>query len=133
MSDARTSDDAMSNWAMALACAPHVLQGATIDSPEMIQRLADNSASLHGLVAYIRENYEADDIDSALLDWDIDLLAGASSFLYRNLGLSEEATIDRMGRLSGAMKGTAKYMDANHLETWSAIRQRAERTEPLAA
>ena len=128
-----TSDDAMGNWAMALACAPHVLQGATIDSPDMIRRLADSSASLHGLVAYIRENCEADEFESALLDWDIDLLAGASSFLYRNLGLSEDATIDRMKRLSGAMMGTAKYMEGDHLQTWSNIREQAERTKPLAA
>jgi len=133
MSNVRTSDNAMENWAMALACAPHVLQGATIDSPDMIQRLADSSASLHGLVAYVRENYDTDDSESALLDWDIDLLAGASSFLYRNLGLSEDATIDRMHRLSGAMKGTAKYMEGCQLDTLKDVRRQAKRTPPLAA
>ena len=133
MSDMRMSDDAMSNWAMALACAPHVLEGATIDNPDMIQHLADSSASLHGLVAYVRDNYDTDNVDTAMLDWDLDLLAGASSFLYRNLGLSEDATVDRLRRLSGAMMGTAKYMEANQLETWSSIRRQAERTDPLAA
>lgn len=133
MSDMRMSDDAMSNWAMALACAPHVLEGATIDNPDMIQHLADSSASLHGLVAYVRDNYDTDNVDTAMLDWDLDLLAGASSFLYRNLGLSEDATVDRLRRLSGAMMGTAKYMEANQFETWSSIRRQAERTDPLAA
>lgn len=125
--------DAMSNWAVALATAPHVLEGGTIDNPQMIQRLADSSASLHGLVAYIREHYEADELSTARLDWDIDLLGGASAFLYRNLGLSEEAAVDRLKRLSGAMMGTAKYMEGDHLQTWSDIRREAEKTGPLAA
>ncbi len=131
MTTINRNDDAMGTWALALACAPHVLEGATIDNPDMIQRLADSSASLHGLVAFIRENYQITEAETAMLDWDLDLLAGASSFLYRNLGLSEDATIERMRRLSGAMQGTARYMEGDPVATWSSIRREAKAASPL--
>ncbi len=126
-------DDAMGNWVTALAAAPHVLQGAWLDDPSSIQALADSSASLHGLVAYVRENHAVLDAERALLDWDLDLLAGACTFLYRNLGLSEDDTLERMGRLSGAMQGTARYMDKDPLETWARIRHEAEEARSIAA
>ncbi len=127
------NDDAMGNWVTALAAAPHVLQGAWLDDPTGIRALADSSASLHGLVAYVRENHAVLDAERALLDWDLDLLAGACTFLYRNLGLSEDDTLERMGRLSGAMQGTARYMDTDPLETWAHVRHKAEKARAVAA
>ena len=120
-------DDAMENWVNALAVAPHVLQGAWLDDPAAVHSLADSSASLHGLVAYVKDNHAVLDAERALLDWDLDLLAGACTYLYRNLGLSEDDTLERIGRLSGAMQGTARYMDSDPLETWARIRDRADR------
>lgn len=124
-------DDAMENWVHALAVAPHVLQGAWLDDPAAVQSLADSSASLHGLVAYVKDNHSVLDAERALLDWDLDLLAGACTFLYRNLGLSEDDTMERMCRLSGAMQGTARYMDTDPLETWARIRDRADRASVM--
>jgi hypothetical protein len=126
-------DDAMGNWVTALASAPHVLQGAWLDDPSSIRALADSSASLHGLVQYVRENHAVLDAERALLDWDLDLLAGACTFLYRNLGLSEDDTLERMGRLSGAMQGTARYMDTDPLATWAQVRNKAEQARAIAA
>lgn len=126
-------DDAMSNWVTALAAAPHVLQGAWLDDPSGIRALADSSASLHGLVTYVRENHAVLDAERALLDWDLDLLAGACTFLYRNLGLSEDNTRERMGRLSGAMQGTARYMDVDPLQAWVQVRNKAEKARAIAA
>lgn len=120
-------DDAMENWVHALAVAPHVLQGAWLDDPTAARSLADSSASLHGLVAYVKDHHAVLDAERAMLDWDLDLLAGACTFLYRNLGLSEDDTLERMGRLSGAMQGTARYMDTDPLETWARVRDRADR------
>ena len=125
------NDDAMSNWAMALAAAPHVLQGANIDNPEKIRRLADSTASLHGLVAFVLENYPSDDSEVAVLEWDADLLAGASSFLYRNLGLSQMDTAERIQRFSGGMRGTAAYMEIDPKQAWQSVRKAAERVVPI--
>ncbi len=126
-------DDAMENWVAALATAPHVLQGAVLDDPANIQLLADSSASLHGLVAFIYDQHAVLDVEKSLLEWDLDLLAGASGFLYRNLGLSEEQSMERLGRLSGAMQGTARYLDTDPLTIWSRVRNRAEKNRTLAA
>jgi hypothetical protein len=125
-------DDALANWSRALACAPHVVVRATVDEPDRIQRLADHSASLFGLLNYVYENYDVSGNELAELEWDIDLLSGASSFLYRNLGLSSEATVTRIQRLSGAMMGTAQYMDRDPLEAWQQVRAAAT-TLPVAA
>ena len=124
--------NALSSWAVALACAPHVLEGANIDDPEKIRRLADSAASLHGLVHYVIENCATDDADYAKLAWDCDLLAGASSFLYRNLGLSPQDSAARINRLSGGMRGTAKHMEIDPLETWQSVRREAADAAPTA-
>ena len=125
-------DDALANWSRALASAPHVVVRASVDQPDKIQRLADHSASLFGLVNYVYENYEVSGNELAELEWDIDLLSGASSFLYRNLGLSSEDAVARIQRLSGAMMGTAQYMDRDPLEAWHQVRQAATEL-PIAA
>lgn len=125
-------DDAMSNWALALACAPHVLQGAAIDNPEKIRRLADSTASLHGLVNFVLENYPIEESELAVLEWDADLLAGASSFLYRNLGLSQIDTAERMRRFSGGMMGTAAHMNVDPKQAWQSVRAEASRVPPIA-
>lgn len=124
--------DALTNWSRALACAPHVVLRAAIDEPDKIQRLADDSACLFGLVSYVYENYPIAGLELVELEWDIDLLSGASSFLYRNLGLSSEDAVARIQRLSGAMMGTAQYMDRDPLEAWHEVRQAATRL-PAAA
>ena len=125
-------EDAFSNWSRALACAPHVVLRASIDEPDKIQRLADDAASLFGLVNFVRDNYAVSGNELAELEWDIDLLMGASSFLYRNLGLSGEDTVARIQRLSGAMMGTAQFMDRDPIETWHQVREQAT-TQQLAA
>ena len=124
--------DALTNWSQALASAPHVIVRAAIDEPDKIRRLADSAASLHGLVHYIIENYAVADDERAELLWDEDLLESASSFLYRNLGLSIADTASRLQRMSGAMMGTARYMDPDPLLAWQAVR-RAVATATFAA
>ena len=121
-------EDALSNWTQALASAPHVVVHAAIDEPEKIQRLADSAASLHGLVHYIIENYDIAGPEKAELEWDVDLLMGASSFLYRNLGLSSMDTYARIERMSGAMMGTARYMETDPREAWQSVRRAAAST-----
>jgi hypothetical protein len=131
MNATRTRDDALTNWSRALASAPHVVVRAAIDEPEMIQRLADSTASLHGLLNYIIENYPVADQERVELEWDVDLLEGASSFLYRNLGLSTQDTAARLERLSGAMRGTARYMHPDPLEIWQSVRRAADAAPPI--
>ena len=121
-------DDALTNWSHALASAPHVVVRAAVDDPNSIQRLADNAASLHGLAHYVRDHYAVSGHELANLEWDIDLLEGASSFLYRNLGLSMVDTTARLQRLSGAMMGTAHHMDHDPMEAWQSVRRAAEQS-----
>jgi hypothetical protein len=126
-----TREDALTNWSQALASAPHVVTRAAIDEPRSIQRLADSAASLHGLVHYIIENYAVGDDELAELEWDVDLLEGASSFLYRNLGLSVYDTKARLDRMSGAMMGTARYMQPDPLEAWQSVRRAVAKAPPI--
>ena len=121
-------EDALTNWSQALASAPHVVLRAAVDEPQKIQRLADSAASLQGLLSYIIENYEVAEQERAELEWDVDLLRGASSFLYRNLGLSSFDTVARIERMSGAMMGTARYMETDPLEAWLSVRRAAALT-----
>ena len=123
------SFDAVSNWARALASAPHVLEGAAVDDPERLRRLADSAASLQGLVNFVLENCASDEWDVAELEWDYELLVGASTRLYRNLGLSDSESFERMQRLSGGMMGTARHMAIDPMTTWRSVRDAASRTE----
>ncbi|MDJ0940115.1 MAG: hypothetical protein QNJ00_10150 [Woeseiaceae bacterium] len=123
------SFDAVNNWARALASAPHVLEGAAVDDPERLRRLADSAASLHGLVHYVLENCASDDWDVAELEWDYELLVDASTRLYRNLGLSDTESVERMQRLSGGMMGTARHMAIDPMTTWRSVRDVASRAD----
>ena len=135
MNTIQQGENALTQWSQSLASAPHVVLRAAVDEPQKIQRLADGAASLHGLMHYVRENYTISGHDLASLEWDIDLVQGASAFLYRNLGLSAEDSAARIKRLSGAMQGTARYMDHDPLETWLSVRAQASSTmfETVAA
>lgn len=119
-------NDALENWSHALASARYAITRAAIDEPSRIQRLADSTASLHGLAHYVVDTYPMTRTERAELEWDLDLLAGASSVLYRNLGLSTNDTLARLERLSGAMRGTARHMDRDPLEAWHSVRRRAK-------
>ena len=69
--------------------------------------------------------------ESARLDWNIQLLADAATKLYRDLGMTEEATLERITRLSGAMTGTARQMNGGAIEIWGSLRHVAESRESV--
>ena len=127
------NDTPLMHWSQALASAPHVVLRAAIDEPGKIQRLADGAASLHGLMQYVRENYPVSGPELADLEWDIDLVEGASAFLYRNLGLSAEDSAARIRRLSGAMRGTAQFMNHDPMQTWRSVHEAAGAVSNISA
>jgi hypothetical protein len=122
MSNETYVHDAMHRWTIALDRAPAILEGARPDDPDDARRLADSSASLHGLLAWIRESCPLAGPEAPRLDWNIALLADAASLLYRELGLTEEAALERLGRLSGAMSGTARQMNGSAVDVWRSLR-----------
>lgn len=126
-----TTHDAMHRWTLALDCARHVIEGTRFDDPDEARRLADSSAALHGLLSWIRESCPATEPESARLDWNIQLLADAATALYRDLGMSEEATLERIARLSGAMTGTARQMNGGAVEIWGSLSRAAEKRESV--
>jgi len=115
--------DAMHRWSLALEYAPHILEGNRIEDPDDARRVADSSAALHGLLSWLRQSCPAATADAAHLDWNIELLADAAALLYRDLGLTQQAALERLARLSGAMMGTAQQMNGSAIEAWTSLRR----------
>jgi hypothetical protein len=124
-----TAHDAMHRWSLALEYAPQILEGGHIEDPDEARRIADSSAALHGLLTWLRQSCPAAQSDAARLDWNIELLGDAAALLYRDLGLTQQAALDRLSRLSGAMMGTAQQMDGGAIEAWTSLRRTGQRQE----
>ena len=121
--------DAMHRWSLALEYAPYVLEGGYIEDPDEARRTADSSAALHGLLTWLRQSCPAAQSDAARLDWNIELLGDAAALLYRNLGLTQQAAMERVSRLSGAMMGTAQHMNGGAIEAWTSLRRSGQAEE----
>lgn len=121
--------DAMHRWSLALEYAPHILEGGPIEDPDAARRMADSSATLHGLLTWLRQNCPAAQSDAARLEWNIELLRDAAALLYRDLGLTRQAALERVSRLSGAMMGTAQQMDGGAIDAWTSLRPTGQREE----
>jgi hypothetical protein len=129
MTTTLAAHDAMHSWSLALEYAPHILEGRHIEDPNEARRLADSSAALHGLLTWLRQSCPSAQADAARLDWNIELLGDAAALLYRDLGLTQQAALERLSRRSGAMMGTAQHMDGGAIEAWTSLRRAGQREE----
>ena len=121
--------DAMHRWSLALEYAPHILEGGQIADPDEARRIADSSAALHGLLSWLRQSCPAAESDAARLDWNIELLGDAAVLLYRDLGLTQQAAMERVSRLSGAMMGTAQQMNGSAIDAWTSLSGKGQSVE----